>query len=62
MRHQNPQQNLATGNFRIVEASSSSEAKRRGVEELVLDGKGIAGKTMAENLERAKVELYKGSW
>ena len=53
---------LTSGNFRLVNADSASVAKRQGVEELVLAGKGIPGATIEENMRKAKVELYKGSW
>ena len=52
-------QALRAGHYRIVSASSSTEAKRKGVEELVLAGKGIPGKTVAENIEKAEVSLHK---
>jgi len=59
VRFKDPEKAFSSGNFRIVEAPSASEAKRKGVEDLVLSGKGIEGKTLEQNLTRAKVELYK---
>ncbi len=58
-KNDSTQQNLKSGYYRIVEAGSASEAKRKGVEDLVLNGKGLPGETIEGNMRKARVELYR---
>ena len=62
MHSRNPEQNMRSGYYEIIEASSASEAKKRGVEELVLKGKGLPGLSVSQNMSKSRVEKYKGSW
>lgn len=52
---------LTTGKFKIVEAGSSSEARRKGAEELVLDGKLPKGFGLRETERLVQVKEYKGN-
>jgi len=54
--------NKREGYFKIVDAESPSDAKKIGVEQLMLDGKMPAGKSIQENMNMVKVEQYRGNF